>query len=90
MQIKKFLATGLTAVMAGATLASGALASHSLSDYPDFLGQNGQLDVFVVVGADAQPADIVGAGDVVAGLSSLSYTLFECTSSWSSSGGVDT
>jgi hypothetical protein len=75
MQIKKFLATGLSAVMAGATLAGGALAATPLSDYPDFLGSNGQIDAFVVVGADAQPADIVGAGDVVAGLASLSYTM---------------
>jgi len=75
MQIKKFLATGLSAVMAGATLAGGALAATPLSDYPDFLGNNGQIDAFVVVGADAQPADIVGAGDVVAGLASLSYTM---------------
>ncbi len=89
MQIKKFLATGLTAVMAGATLASGALAAHPLSDYPDFLGNNGQLDVFVVVGADAQPADIVGAGDVVAGLSSLSYTMVT-TSGGTSVAGADT
>jgi hypothetical protein len=75
MQIKKYLATGLSAVMAGATMGGAALAQTSLSDYPDFLGNNGQIDTFVVVGADAQPADIVGAGDVVAGLSSLSYTM---------------
>ena len=88
MQIKKFLATGLSAVMAGATLAGGALAATPLSDYPDFLGNNGQLDVFVVVGADAQPADIVGAGDVVAGLASLSYTMIDSTgTSTSVSGG---
>lgn len=74
MHIKKFLATGLSAVMAGATLAGGALAATPLSAYPDFLGKDGQIDAFVVVGADAQPADIVGAGDVVAGLASLSYT----------------
>jgi len=75
MQIKKIMATGLTAVMAGATLAAGALAASPLSSYPTFLGNNGQVDAFVVVGADAQPADIVGAGDVVAGLASLSYTM---------------
>ncbi|MBI4894407.1 MAG: S-layer protein [Candidatus Aenigmarchaeota archaeon] len=75
MQIKKIMATGLTAVMAGATLAAGALAATPLSSYPTFLGNNGQVDAFVVVGADAQPADIVGAGDVVAGLSALSYTM---------------
>jgi hypothetical protein len=76
MQIKKFLATGLSAVMAGATLAGGAVA-QTLGDYPDFLGNNGQVDAIVVVGADAQPADIVGAGDVVAGLSSLSYVMVD-------------
>ena len=73
MQIKKYLATGLSAVMAGATMGGAALAQTSLSDYPDFLGDNGQIDAFVVVGADAAPADIVGSGDIVAGLSALSY-----------------
>ena len=73
MQIKKYLATGLSTVMAGATLAGGAFAQTSLSEYPDFLGTNGQLDAFVVVGADSQPSDVVGAGDIIAGLSQLSY-----------------
>jgi hypothetical protein len=88
MQIKKFLATGLSAVMAGATLAGGVLADHPLSDYPDFLGNNGQLDVLVVVGADAQPADIVGAGDVVAGLSSLSYVMVDSEGGSTTVGGT--
>jgi hypothetical protein len=89
MHIKKFLATGLSAVMAGATLAGGALAATPLSAYPDFLGKNGQIDAFVVVGADAQPADIVGAGDVVAGLASLSYTMVSSSgTSVSVSGGT--
>lgn len=86
MQIKKIIATGLSAVMAGATLAGGALAAP-LSDYPDLLGSNGQIDAFVVVGADAQPADIVGAGDVVAGLSSLSYVMVDSTGVSTTTGG---
>lgn len=89
MQIKKFLATGLSAIMAGATLAGGAVA-QTLGDYPTFLGNNGQLDVFVVVGADAQPADIVGAGDVVAGLASLSYTMVSTGASGVTTVGGDT
>lgn len=87
MQIKKFVATGLTALMAGATLAGGALAATSLSALPGVLGTDGQLDAFVVVGADAAPSDVVGAIDVAANLASLSYTSVATTAS-TSSGGV--
>lgn len=88
MQIKKFVATGLSALMAGVTLAGGALAATQLGAYPDFLGSNGNLDAFVVVGATAAPSDVVGAIDVAASLASLSYTSVSTTggSTTSSSG----
>ena len=78
MQIKKWIATGLSALMAGATLAGAGLAATQLGSFPTFLGQTSAsgsaLDAFVVVGADAKPSDVVGAVDLAARLAELSYT----------------
>lgn len=75
MQIKKFVATGLTALMAGATLMGGAYAASSgLGAYPSTFDNGGNLDGVIVVGANAAASDVVGAIDVAANLASLSYT----------------
>ena len=79
MQIKKWIATGLSALMAGATIAGAGLAATSLKDFPGFLASKtattSALDAFVVVGADAKPSDVVGAVDLAARLAELSYTV---------------
>ncbi len=83
MQIKKWIATGLSALMAGATIAGAGLAATSLKDFPGFLGSmtatTSALDAFIVVGADAKPSDVVGATDLAARLAELSYTVESIT-----------
>jgi len=78
MQIKKFLATGLAALMAGATLASAALAAD-LSGFPGNLATTtsagSSLNAIVVVGDTAAAADIVGGINVAARLAQDSYAL---------------
>jgi len=79
MQIKKWIATGLSALMAGATLAGAGLAATQLGAFPGFLASKtattSALDAFVVVGEKAQPADVIGAVDLAARLAELSYTV---------------
>ncbi len=79
MQIKKFIATGLSALMAGATIAGASLAATQLGNFPSFLASTSAtasaLDAFVVVGKDAKTADVVGAVDLAARLAGLSYTI---------------
>ncbi|MBI4010157.1 MAG: S-layer protein [Candidatus Aenigmarchaeota archaeon] len=79
MKIKKWIATGLSALMAGSTIAAAGLAATSLKDFPGFLGAttatSSALDAFVVVGADAKTSDVVGAVDLAARLAELSYTV---------------
>lgn len=71
MQIKKWIATGLSALMAGSTLAAAALAASPLSNYPTFFGGNVP---YVVVGASAATSDVVGAVDIMASLAVVSTT----------------
>ncbi len=78
MQIKKWIATGLTALMAGATLATSVIAATQLSNYPTFLGSAGSLDAFLVVGKFAKTEDVVGAIDVAANL--VGKTSYKATS----------
>lgn len=87
MQIKKFVATGLTALMAGATLMGGAYAA-GLGDYPSTFDNAGNLDGVVVVGAAAASSDVVGAIDVAANLASLSYTTVQTSSTTSAGSGT--
>ncbi|MEM5805296.1 MAG: S-layer protein [Candidatus Aenigmatarchaeota archaeon] len=68
MQIKKWVATGLSALMAGATLA-GAVLAAPLSNYPAFFG--GEVP-YVVIGATAASSDVVGAVDIMASLAGVS------------------
>jgi hypothetical protein len=64
--LKKVVAIGAGATMVGATI-MGALALD-LSDYPQPFVTDGVFDGKLVVGANAQPADIVAAIDVAASL----------------------
>lgn len=79
MQIKKWVATGLSALMAGATLSAAALAAADLKDFPTNLASAttsaSSLDAFIVVGTNAAAGDIVGASDVAARLAEVSYTV---------------
>ncbi len=67
----KIIASILTAIMTLATLAFPVLAVD-LGDYPSFLFEDGNLDAFVVVGADAAPADVVGGIDLAVRLAASS------------------
>ncbi len=68
MQIKKWIASGLSALMAGATLAGPVLAAP-LNQYPAFFG--GDVP-YVVIGASAASSDVVGAVDIMASLAGVS------------------
>jgi hypothetical protein len=81
--MKKLVAAILTALMALSPLAMAA----DLGDYPAFLAEDGVLDAYVVVGADADPADVVGAVDVAARLAAESYTSVTTGGTISVSGG---
>lgn len=92
MKIKKWIATGLSALMAGATLAGASLAATQLGSFPTFLGattaSGSALDSFVVVGADAKTSDVVGAVDLAARLAELSYTTQSIAGTTTTTGGV--
>ena len=61
MQWKKALAAGsIAALMAGSTVAF----AQSLSNYPQPFVEDGSANFLVVVGASADPADVIGAVDV--------------------------
>ena len=76
--MRKLIASILTAIISLATFAFPAMAATNLGMYPDFLFTDGNLNAFVVVGADAQPADVVGGIDLavrLAGNSVVTKTL---------------
>ena len=73
----KIIATLFTAIMALSTV-SPVLAAYTLGDYPGFLFTDHNLDAYVVAGADAQPADVVGMTDVAVRLAGESYTPTSC------------
>ena len=58
--------------MALASLGIPVFAAPALKNYPDFLGVDGQLDAYIVVGADAKVDDVIGAIDVALSLASVS------------------
>ena len=67
MQLKRALAgAALGALFVGSTLA----AALTLGDFPKPFVQNGQVQGLIVVGANAQPADVVAAIDLAARLGS--------------------
>lgn len=78
MEVRKVLrkATAIAASVSfiGATMLSAV--AQDLKDYPSPFVKDGQFDAFIVVGADAQPSDVVGAVDVGA---SLQFSLKKAT-----------
>jgi len=70
MQIKRFVASSLAALMAGATFAGAALAATSVGGVLKTLGEQATAGVpyLVVVGDTAAASDIVGAIDVASAL----------------------
>jgi len=63
------LAAAFVAVLALMPLAFAV----DLGDYPTFLFEDHNLNAYVVVGADAKPADVVGAVDLAVRLAGESY-----------------
>jgi hypothetical protein len=72
---EKIIATFLTAIMALTPI----VAAADLGDYPMPFAADGSLDVYVVVGADAATADVVGAVDMAARLAGESYQAVSST-----------
>jgi len=70
------------------TLAPIVSAAYTLGDYPTFLFEDHNLDAYVVVGADAQPADVVGAVDLAVRLAGESYELVSAEGGTTISGGT--
>jgi len=67
---EKIVATLLAAIM---TL-TPVMAAYDLGDYPSFLFTTGHnLNAYVVAGADAKPADVVGMTDLAVRLAGESY-----------------
>jgi len=65
--IRKIAPIAASAVMLGSTL--GLAAAADLSQHPQpFVSAAGVADVAVVIGKDAQPVDVIAAGDIVASL----------------------
>jgi len=70
---KKLIAGFMAALMALVTAISPVLATTALEDYPSVLGVDRDLDAYIVVGATAASADVVGAVDLAVRLAELSY-----------------
>jgi len=70
MQIKRFVASSLAALMAGATFAGAALAATSVGGVLKTLGEQATAGTpyLVVVGDTAAASDVVGAIDVASAL----------------------
>jgi hypothetical protein len=78
MKGEKLIASILAAIMTLATFVSPVLAAIDLGDYSGFLFEEHNLDAYVVVGADANPADVVGAIDLAVRLAGESYEEVAC------------
>jgi hypothetical protein len=72
--LRKATAVAASASFIGATML-GAVAQN-LAEYPKPFVKDGTFDAFIVVGADAQPEDVIGAVDVG---SSLQFALKKAT-----------
>lgn len=70
--MRKLIAAFMTAFMALLTVSAPVLAVSSLGSYPTFLkGADNTLSAYVVVGAAANVADVVGAVDVASRLAEV-------------------
>jgi hypothetical protein len=74
MKFEKIFAGLMAALTTLMTLVYPTLAAVTLGDYPTFLGKDGTLNAYVVVGSGAAASDVAGAVDVAARLAELSYT----------------
>ena len=72
LNLKGVIAGTIGAVMAASTLLVPVMAAntYSLSDYPQPFVTDGQTNMLIVVGADASPADVVGAINIAVRLGS--------------------
>jgi len=71
--VKRIAAVTATSVMMGATM-FGAVAAADLSDYPAPFVKDGKWVGLIVVGANAAPADVIGATDIAATLAQQATT----------------
>jgi hypothetical protein len=79
MNIRKLGATLLGATMAGAAFMAPALAASDLQNYPAPFVDNGNTNFVIVVGANANPADIAGAINVAVRLGAERGEDVSCT-----------
>ncbi|MEM5777177.1 MAG: S-layer protein [Candidatus Aenigmatarchaeota archaeon] len=82
---EKIIASILAAIIALAPIVSAAV---TLGDYPTFLFKDHNLNAYVVVGSDAQPADVVGAIDLAVRLAGESYEEVSTTGETTVAGGT--
>jgi len=89
MNMKKIGATLLGVTMAGAAFMVPAMAAtYSLQDYPAPFVDNGNTNFLIVVGQNANPADIVGAINVAVRLGAERGESVTCAGGSSVTGGV--
>ncbi len=87
--IKRLAAVSTGAVMLGATM-FGAVAAADLSMYPSPFVKDGKWVGLIVVGADAAPADVIGATDIAATLAQQATTTATGTGTTTTVGGKTT
>ena len=85
--IKRVAAISAGGLMLGAT-ALGAVAAYDLGDYPAPFVADGQWGGLVVVGSNANAADIVGATDIVGRLTQEAVSAVSGTGTTTVTGGV--
>src|SRR3989344_4465811 len=71
--VKRIAAVTVTSVLKGATM-FGAVAAADLSEYPAPFIKDGKWVGLIVVGANAAPADVIGATDIAATLAQQATT----------------
>jgi len=85
--VKRIAAISTGAVMLGAT-AFGAVAATDLNEWPSpWIGTDGVWAGLIVVGADAQAGDIVGATDIAAALAQQATSAVSGTGTTTVTGG---
>lgn len=71
---EKLIAGFMAALMTLVTAVYPVLGATALSTFPTFLGKDGAVNFYVVMGATADPSDVAGAVDIAVRLAELSYT----------------
>ncbi len=89
MKIRRIVASLLGATMMAASIAAPVLAATTLGEFPGFLFTADHKPAYtIVVGANAQPSDVVGAIDVATRLAGESYEEVTVTSTVSEVNGL--